>query len=44
MPDNPPVAPWGDLIICEDNPGIDRLWGITPSAASSPHLPLPYEA
>ena len=30
MPDNLTVAPWGDLIVCEDNPDIDRLWGITP--------------
>ena len=30
MPDNLTVAPWGDLIICEDNPDLDRLWGITP--------------
>ena len=31
MPDNLTVAPWGDLIVCEDNPDIDRLWGITPN-------------
>ena len=30
MPDNITVAPWGDLIVCEDNPDLDRLWGITP--------------
>lgn len=34
MPDNLTVAPWGDLIICEDNPDIDRLWGITPSGTT----------
>ena len=31
MPDNLTVAPWGDLIVCEDNPDLDRLWGITPT-------------
>ena len=31
MPDNLTVAPWGDLIVCEDNPDIDRLWGIKPN-------------
>ena len=30
MPDNITVSPWGDLIVCEDNPDLDRLWGITP--------------
>jgi len=34
MPDNLTVAPWGDLIVCEDNPDIDRLWGITPSGTT----------
>ena len=29
MPDNIVVAPWGDLIVCEDNSKINRLWGIT---------------
>ena len=29
MPDNLTIAPWGDLIVCEDNPVLDRLWGIT---------------
>ena len=28
MPDNITIAPWGDLIVCEDNPDINRLWGI----------------
>lgn len=28
--DNITIAPWGDLIICEDGPGTDRLIGITP--------------
>ena len=30
MPDNIVIAPWGDLIVCEDNSEINRLWGITP--------------
>ena len=30
MPDNIVVAPWGDLIVCEDNSTVNRLWGITP--------------
>ena len=34
MPDNLTVAPWGDLIVCEDNPDIDRLWGIKPNGSS----------
>ena len=29
MPDNITTAPWGDLIICEDNSDINRLWGLT---------------
>ena len=29
MPDNISVAPWGDLIICEDNEDINRLWGMS---------------
>jgi len=33
MPDNLTVAPWGDLIVCEDNPDIIRLWGIKPSGS-----------
>ena len=28
MPDNLTIAPWGDLIICEDNSEKNRLWGI----------------
>ncbi len=28
--DNLTVAPWGDLIVCEDGTGSDRLVGITP--------------
>ena len=28
--DNLTVAPWGDLLICEDCSGVDRLIGITP--------------
>ncbi len=30
MPDNIVVAPWGDLVVCEDNSRVNRLWGITP--------------
>ncbi len=29
MPDNIVIAPWGDLIICEDNSDVNRLWGLT---------------
>ncbi len=29
MPDNIVIAPWGDLIVCEDNSDINRLWGLT---------------
>jgi secreted PhoX family phosphatase len=29
-PDNISLAPWGDLLICEDGPGINRVVGITP--------------
>ena len=28
MPDNLTISPWGDLIVCEDNPDLNRLWGI----------------
>lgn len=28
--DNLTVAPWGDVIVCEDGPGQDRIIGITP--------------
>ena len=31
MPDNIIVAPWGDIIICEDGKGRDRLVGIKPN-------------
>lgn len=45
MPDNVTVAPWGDLILCEDGPDVDHLRGLTPSGelytlarnTSSPH-------
>jgi secreted PhoX family phosphatase len=30
MPDNVCVAPWGDLILCEDGPGEQGLVGVTP--------------
>ena len=36
MPDNIVVAPWGDLIVCEDNSKVNRLWGITPKG--NPYL------
>ena len=36
MPDNIVVSPWGDLIVCEDNSKVNRLWGITPKG--SPYL------
>ena len=29
MPDNIVIAPWGDLIVCEDNSDVNRLWGLT---------------
>jgi secreted PhoX family phosphatase len=29
-PDNISIAPWGDLLISEDGPGINRIVGITP--------------
>jgi secreted PhoX family phosphatase len=29
--DNLTVAPWGDLIVCEDGPGDQRLLGVTPA-------------
>ena len=35
MPDNIVVAPWGDLIVCEDNSKVNRLWGITPKGNPS---------
>ncbi|MCB9844782.1 MAG: DUF839 domain-containing protein [Phycisphaeraceae bacterium] len=31
--DNVTVAPWGDLIVCEDGPGSQHLLGIRPSGA-----------
>ena len=36
MPDNIVIAPWGDLIVCEDNSDRNRLWGLTPSG--TPYL------
>ena len=36
MPDNIVAAPWGDLIVCEDNSKVNRLWGITPKG--NPYL------
>lgn len=34
MPDNLTVAPWGDLIVCEDNEGSNRLLGVTPKGST----------
>ena len=31
MPDNITLSPWGDIIVCEDNSNINRLWGIRPN-------------
>lgn len=28
--DNLTIAPWGDLVICEDSPGVDHILGATP--------------
>lgn len=28
--DNITIAPWGDLVVCEDGGGVDRVVGITP--------------
>ena len=36
MPDNIVIAPWGDLIVCEDNSDRNRLWGLT--ASGTPYL------
>ncbi|MFZ2874233.1 MAG: alkaline phosphatase PhoX [Phycisphaerales bacterium] len=30
--DNLTVAPWGDLIVCEDGPDLNGLFGVTPAA------------
>ncbi len=33
-PDNVGIAPWGDLMLCEDHPGNDvRIVGVTPAGA-----------
>ena len=34
--DNLVAAPWGDLIVCEDGTGEDRLVGVTPSGGLYP--------
>ena len=34
MPDNVTIAPWGDLIVCEDNSKINRLWGFNQKGGS----------
>ena len=34
MCDNITVSPWGDVIICEDGRGVDRLVGIRPNGKS----------
>lgn len=31
MPDNIVIAPWGDIIICEDGRGRDSLVGVKPN-------------
>ena len=36
MPDNLTISPWGDLIVCEDNPDLNRLWGI--NSSGNPYL------
>jgi hypothetical protein len=33
MCDNLTIAPWGDLIICEDGRGTDYLLGVRPDGA-----------
>ena len=30
--DNLTVAPWGDLVLCEDGDGVDHIIGVTPDA------------
>lgn len=30
MCDNVTIAPWGDLVVCEDGPETDRVLGVTP--------------
>ena len=32
--DNIIVSPWGDIIVCEDGKGIDRLIGIKPDGST----------
>ncbi|NND70468.1 MAG: DUF839 domain-containing protein [Rhodothermales bacterium] len=34
--DNLTVAPWGDLIVCEDGPGKQNLVGVTPAGSIYP--------
>ena len=29
--DNLTIAPWGDLIVCEDTKGVNRMIGVTPA-------------
>ena len=36
MPDNITFAPWGDVIVCEDNSKTNRLWGLRPNG--TPYL------
>lgn len=33
-PDNITVTPWGDILVCEDGGGVNRLIGFTPDGAS----------
>jgi secreted PhoX family phosphatase len=37
-PDNLTVAPWGDLLVCEDHKGPNQVWGITPDGAVYPFV------
>ena len=45
-PDNITVAPWGDVIVCEDGGGVNRLIGFTPEGewyVLAQHvIPYPY--
>ena len=34
MCDNITIAPWGDIVICEDGRGVDYLVGIKPDGTS----------
>ncbi|GAB5562609.1 MAG: PhoX family phosphatase [Synoicihabitans sp.] len=34
--DNLTIAPWGDLVVCEDTKGVNRMMGITPAGEFYP--------